>query len=154
MSKMSDWLKAGLIGAAVVVVLQILGIIPCVGCITWLLVFVAYGCVGALAAYWLPPRRQPGPAAGHGALAGAIAGAIGGGVGLLILLGLITVFVPLGILGEVLEGTGVDPAALWETFASLVGSLTCGTGCYALGVAIAAGLGALGGLIFAAIQPE
>ena len=49
---------------------------------------------------------------------------------------------------------GVDPAALWETFASVVGSIACGTGCYALGVGIAAGLGALGGLIFAAIQPE
>jgi hypothetical protein len=154
MSKMSNWLKAGLIGAAVTVVLQLLGIIPCVGCVTWILGYVAYGCVGALAAYWMPPRRQPGPAAGQGALAGAIAGAIGGAVGLLILLGLTTIYVPLGILGDALEGTGADPAALWETLASLVGSLTCGTGCYAFGVGIAAGLGALGGLIFAAIQPE
>jgi hypothetical protein len=154
MSKMSNWLKAGLIGAAAVVVLQLLGIIPCVGCVTWLLGYVAYGCVGALAVYWMSPPRQPGPAAGHGALAGAIAGAIGGAVGLVILLGLITIFLPLGILGDALEGTGVDPATLWETFASVVGSLTCGTGCYALSVGIAAGLGALGGLIFAAIQPE
>jgi len=37
---------------------------------------------------------------------------------------------------------------------TVVGSITFGTGCYALGVGIAAGLGALGGLIFAAIQPE
>ena len=72
---MSNWLKAGLLGAAVVVVLQVLGIIPCVGCVTWILTYVAYGCFGALAAYWLPPRRMPGPAAGQGALAGAIAGA-------------------------------------------------------------------------------
>jgi len=47
MSKMSNWLKAGLLGAAVVVVLQIMGIIPCVGCVTWLLVYVAHGCIGA-----------------------------------------------------------------------------------------------------------
>jgi hypothetical protein len=154
MSKMSNWLKAGLIGAAVVVVLQILGIIPCVGCFTWILAFVAYGCIGALAAYWMPPKRLAGPAAGQGALAGAIAGAIGGGVGLLLILGLTTVFVPLGILGDALGGTAVDPAAIWETGASVVGSITCGTGCYALGVGIAAGLGALGGLIFAAMQPE
>lgn len=154
MSKMSNWLKAGLVGAAVVVILQLLGIIPCVGCVTWILAYVVYGCTGALAAYWMPPRRQPGPAAGHGALAGAIAGAIGGGVGLIILLGMVTVFVPLGILGDALARTGVDAAALWETFASLVGSVTCGAGCYALGVGIAAGLGALGGLFFAAIQPE
>jgi len=154
MSSMSNWLKAGLIGAAVVVVLQILGIIPCVGCLTWILTYVAYGCIGALAVYWMPPRRQPGPAAGQGALAGAIAGAIGGGVGLILALGITAVFVPLGILGGALEGTGVDPAALWNTFAGVVGSITCGTGCYALGVGIAAGLGALGGLVFAAIQPE
>ena len=154
MSKMSNWLKAGLIGAAVVVALQTLGIIPCVGCVTWLLAYVAYGCIGALAAYWMPPRRQAGPAAGHGALAGAIAGAIGGGAGLVLLLGLATVFVPLGILGDALEGTGVDPSALWEAFAGVVGSIACGTGCYALGVGIAAGLGALGGVIYAAIHPE
>ena len=85
-----------------------------------------------MGAEWLPPRRLPGPAAGHDALAGAIAGAI----------------------GDALEGPGVDPAALWETFASVVGSIACGTGCYALGVGIAAGLGALEGLIFAVIQPE
>lgn len=154
MSGMSNWLKAGLIGAAVVVVLQLLGIVPCVGCFTWILAFIAYGCIGALAAYWMPPGRQTGPAAGQGALAGAIAGAIGGGVGLLFALGLTTVFVPLGILGDAMEGTGVDPAAIWETVASVVGSITCGTGCYAVGVGIAAGLGALGGLVFAAIQPE
>jgi hypothetical protein len=154
MSTMSNWLKAGLIGAAVVVALQFVGIIPCVGCITWILGYVAYGCIGALAAYWMSQPRQPGIAARDGALAGAVAGAIGGAVGLIILLGLITIFVPLGILSDALEGTGMDPAALWETFASLVGSLTCFTGCYALGVGIAAGLGALGGVIFAAIQPD
>jgi hypothetical protein len=154
MSTMSNWLKAGLVGAAVAVALQLLGIIPCVGCVTWILGYVAYGCIGALAAYWISPPRQPGEAARDGALAGAIAGAIGGAVGLIILLGLTTVFVPLGILGDALEGTGMDPAALWETFASLVGSLTCGTGCYAIGVGIAAGLGALGGVVLAAIQPD
>ena len=151
---MSGWLKAGLLGAAVVVTLQLLGIIPCVGCVTWLLTYVAYGCIGALAAYWLPPRRLGGPAAGQGALAGAIAGAIGGAVSLILALGVTAVFVPLGVLGEALEGTGLDPSALWEAFATMVGSVTCGTGCYALGVGIAAGLGALGGVIFAAIQPE
>lgn len=62
--------------------------------------------------------------------------------------------IPRGATKDVCEGTGVDPASLWETIASVVGSITCGTGCYVLGVGIAAGLGALGGLIFAAIQPE
>jgi len=69
-------------------------------------------------------------------------------------LGLTAVIVPLGILGDALEGTRIDPAAIWETVASVLGSFTCGTACYLPGVGIAAGLGALGGLIFAAIQPE
>jgi hypothetical protein len=154
MSNMSNWLKAGLIGAAVGVVLQILGIIPCVGCVTWLLAWVSYGCIGALAAYWMPPRRQPGPAAGHGALAGAIAATIGGGVGVILALGIATVLVPLQLIGYGMEGSSVGPSALWETFAAMIGSVTCGTGCYLVGVGIAAGLGALGGLLFAAIQPE
>jgi hypothetical protein len=152
--KMSNWLRAGLIGAGVMVLLGILGILPCVTCFTWILALITYGCVGALAAYWMPSPRQPGPAAGHGALAGAIAAAIGGGVWLILLLGAAVVFVPVGILGDALEGTGVDPAALWETIFSVIGSITCGTGCYTLGIGIAAGLGALGGLICAAIQPE
>lgn len=154
MADMSNWVKAGLIGAAVVVVLQVLGMIPCVGCVTWLLGYVAYGCIGALAAYWMPPLRLPGPAAGQGALAGAIAGAIGGAVGLIITVGVVTVFAPLAVLGPALEGAGLDPSALFEMVGSLVGSVTCATGCYAIGVAVAAGLGALGALIFVVIQRE
>jgi hypothetical protein len=152
MSKTSNWLRAGLIGAAAALALQLLGIIPCVGCVTWLFVYLAYGCAGALAAYWMPPLRQPGRVAGHGALAGAIAGAIGGAYGLLIVLVIPTVFLPLELLSFAMEGTGVGPAALWETLAATLGSLTCGGGCYALGVGIAAGLGALGALSFAAMQ--
>jgi len=154
MSDMSNWVKAGLIGAAAVVVLQIVGMIPCVGCFTWILAWVAYGCTGALAAYWMPPLRLPGPAAGQGALAGAIAGAIGGAVGLVIAIGVATVFAPLAVLAEAAEGTGFDPSVLFEMGASVVGSVACGTGCYAVGVGIAAGLGALGGVIFAATQAE
>jgi disulfide bond formation protein DsbB len=154
MSDMKSWLKAGLIGAAVIVVLEMLGIIPCVCCVTWLLEYVAYGCIGALAAYWMPPERLPGPAARDGALAGAIAGAIGGAVGLIIALGTVTVFAPLGPLAGALEGTGFDPSVLVEMFASVVGTVTCGSVLYVIGVGIAAGLGALGAVIFAAARPE
>lgn len=154
MSEMSNWLKAGLLGAAVVAGLEIVAMIPCVGCVTWILAWLAYGCVGALAAYWMPPERLPGPSAGEGALAGAIAGAIGGAVGLVLAVGSAAVLAPLAALGRAVEGAGFDPSILIEMGASVVGSLTCGTGCYALGVGIAAGLGALGGLIFALMQPE
>jgi hypothetical protein len=122
--------------------------------VTWILTYVAYGCIGALAAYWMPPRREPGPAAGNGALAGAIAAAIGGGVFLILALGLVTVFLPLEYLGITMESSAVGASDFWEMFAGLVGSYTCGIGCYAVGVGIAAGLGALGSLLFAVFQPE
>ncbi len=154
MSEMSNWLKAGLLGAAVIVGLNLAGLIPCVGCVTWILAWVAYGCIGALAAYWMPPQRLPGQAAGQGALAGAIAGAIGGAVGLILAIVGVAVFAPLAALGEAVEGTGAEPGVFGEMLASLVGSVTCGTGCYAIGVGIAAGLAALGALIFAAMRPE
>jgi hypothetical protein len=131
-----------------------MGLIPCVGCVFWILVYVAYGCFGALAAYWMPPRREPGTAAGHGALAGTVAEAIGGGVFLILALGLGTVFLPLELLSDTMGGGAVGASDFWETFAGLIGSYTCGIGCYAVSVGIAAGLGALGGLLFAAIQPE
>jgi hypothetical protein len=154
MSDMSNWLKAGLIGAAAVAALQVLGLIPCVGCFTWILVYAAHGSIGALAAYWMAPQRLPAPAAGQGALAGAIAGAIGGAVGLVIGLGAVMVFAPLGALTDALEGTGFGPSTLIEIAASVVGSFTCGSLCYALGIGIAAGIAALGAVIFVAIQQE
>ncbi len=154
MSHMSNWVKAGLIGGAAVVGLQVLGMVPCVGCFTWILAYVVYGCIGALAAYWMPPLRLPGPAAGQGALAGAIAGAIGGAVGLIIAIGLATVFSSLVALGDALEGAGFDPSVLFGMGANVIGGVTCGTGCALIGVGIAAGLGALGAVIFVALRPE
>ena len=70
----SPALKAGLIGAAIVLVLNLIGIIPVIGCIGLPLELVAYGVIGALAALWMTPRREAGRAAGQGALAGLIAG--------------------------------------------------------------------------------
>ena len=71
-------LKAGLIGAAIVLVLNLIGIIPVIGCIGLPLELVAYGVIGALAALWMTPRREAGRAAGQGALAGLIAAAVSG----------------------------------------------------------------------------
>ena len=74
----SPALKAGLIGAAIVLVLNLIGIIPVIGCIGLPLELVAYVVIGALAALWMTPRREAGRAAGQGALAGLIAGAVSG----------------------------------------------------------------------------
>ena len=71
-------LKAGLIGAAIVLVLNLIGIIPVIGCIGLPLELVAYGIIGAVATVWVTPRREAGRAAGQGALAGLIAATVSG----------------------------------------------------------------------------
>ena len=66
---MSGWLKAGLIGAVILVLLKVVEVVPCVVCCALPLEWVAFGCIGALAAYWIPPgARTMGAGAGHGAL--------------------------------------------------------------------------------------
>jgi len=164
---MSNWLKAGLIGAAVVVVVNVAGLIPvigpCLACIGFFVVLVTYGGVGALAAYWMPPVRMAGPAAGQGALAGLIASAIGGAVGLVISTAQAALFPAQmdaiwGFLPpEALQGmyeAGLDPSMFTGPGVGVVGSLVGGSFCCAIGLAIGAGLGALGGVIFAAMKSE
>jgi hypothetical protein len=67
-------LKAGGIGAAVAVVLTLLGLIPVVGCCTFVLTLVLWVAVGVLAGYL--GRSNPTQTAGDAAKAGAVAGAI------------------------------------------------------------------------------
>lgn len=76
---MSASLKAGLIGAAVAVVLSLLGLVPCLGCVAAILGLVLYVVVGVLAASWMEPPRDAGKGAGNGAIAGLIT-ALGGGI--------------------------------------------------------------------------
>ena len=155
----SPALKAGLIGAAIVLVLNLIGIIPVIGCIGLPLELVAYGVIGALAALWMTPRRAAGRAAGQGALAGLIAAAVSGVVRAI----LTPISMQLSggtsaILSQVppeslqaLQQAGIDPNVIFGggTMAGLV--LVC---CLPLGLMLGAGLGALGGLIFAAAKPE
>ena len=160
---MSAWLKAGLIGAAVVAVLNVgQALIPCLACITWLIALATYGAVGALAAYWIPPVRMTGPAAGQGALAGLIAAAIGTGVGVVASVLRAAVVGPAAadlsqIPPEVLRGlsdAGIDPGMLVGTGTGVVTTAVFGIICCGVSLAIGAALGALGGLIFAAVKSE
>jgi hypothetical protein len=155
----SPALKAGLIGVVVVLVLNLIGIIPGIGCIGLPLELVAYIAIGALAGFWIAPPRLTGRAAGQGALAGVIAGVASGIVR--------TILTPLSmklsggtsaILSQVppeslqqLQQAGIDPNVIFGggTMAGLV--LVC---CLPIGLLLGAGLGALGGLIFAAAKPE
>jgi hypothetical protein len=152
-------LKAGLIGAAIVLVLNLVGIIPMISCLALPLELVAYVVIGALAALWITPRREAGRAAGQGALAGLIAGAVSGIVRAI----LTPISMQLSggtsaILSQVppeslqaLQQAGIDPNVIFggSAMAGLV--LIC---CLPLGLMLGAGLGALGGLIFAAVKPE
>ena len=73
----SPALKAGLIGAGIVLVLNLVGIIPVIGCVGLPLELVAYGVIGTLAALWMTPRHAAGRTAGQGTLAG-VAAAVSG----------------------------------------------------------------------------
>jgi hypothetical protein len=156
---MPGWLKAGLIGAAVVVLSQLIGFIPVIGICSFFVTLAGYAVAGVLAARYLPPRRESGRSAGQGALAGLVAGVIGG-----IFVALLT---PLSI--NAMGGTGaliaqlppetldqlaqmgVDPATIFN--AGTVGGmmLLC---CLPTGLVLGAIIGALSGLIYAAARPE
>ncbi len=157
---MSPWLRAGLIGGGVVIVLDLLGLIPCVGLIACILGFLAYIGIGALAAYWLPPVRMAGPAAGQGALAAGLAGLISGVVNTIILLIQMAATDSARVLSQIpaetleqLEQAGIDPQ-VFEQFAGPGGALIGGSICCIGGLILAAILGAIGGAIFAAVKSD
>jgi hypothetical protein len=154
---MSPWVKAGLIGGAVVVVLNLLGLIPCAGVVFCGLGILAYAVIGALAAYWMPPLRSAGPAAGQGALAAGLAAVIGGIVNWIVttiqfaITDTATVIesIPAESLQQ-LRDAGIDPSVFAGSGAGAAfGGICCGAG-----FLIAIVLGAIGGAIFAAVKSD
>lgn len=154
---MSAWLRAGLIGAIIIIVLNLIGLIPLIACLTFPLTLLAYGGIGALAASYMPPQRQAGPAAGQGALAAGVA-ALAGGV-----VGMITGIVRTSLGGtnqflsqippeslEALRDVGIQP----EMFFSIGGATIAGTICCGIGIFFAAALGAVGAAIYASARPQ
>lgn len=152
-------LKAGLIGGLVLALVDLLGLVPVVSCIAVPLQMLLFIGIGALAGYWLTPRRGGGPAAGQGAIAGLVAGAIGG------IVNVVLAPVSLSMYGgsdailrgfppeslQALQSAGIDPYALVSpgTMAGL--TAVC---CLPIALLFGAGLGALGGLILAGTKPE
>ncbi|HJX37557.1 MAG TPA: hypothetical protein VJ714_03055 [Anaerolineae bacterium] len=160
---MSGWLKAGVIGAVIVVVLKVLQVIPCVNCCAIPAEWVAYGCIGALAAYWIRPVRTMGAGAGQGALAALIAAAIGGVIGIGVSVVGATVLAPMqeSVLRQMppeffsqLAEAGIDPSLITRTGGTTAETITSGVMCCGAGLVIAAVLGAVGGLVFAAVKPR
>jgi len=156
-------LKAGLIGGAIVAVLQLVGLvpIPCLGCAICLLVWAVYVGAGALAGYWLPAPRSVGDGVGAGAIAGVITGVVGG------IFGMIASAVQFAFLGgaevlaqlppevtDLLRDMEVDPGMFSGEVASIGTVLGAGAICCVAGIVLAAVLGAVGGAVFAALQSE
>ncbi|MBN1218073.1 MAG: hypothetical protein JXM69_04020 [Anaerolineae bacterium] len=156
-------LKAGGIGAVVLIVLTLLGYIPCVGCITFILSLVVYVGIGVLAAYWMAPPRTAGKGAGAGAVATALAALIAGFVGLVIngiyfmVTGSSQFAQTLADLPPeqlaALSDLGVDPTMLAGGM-GIAGVLGIGAICCGLWLFIAAGLGAVGGAIWGSGHPN
>jgi hypothetical protein len=154
---MSPWLKAGLIGAVVLVVLNVLGLIPCVGFFTCIFGLLVYAGIGALAAYWLPPARDTGSAAGQGAAAAVLAAVIGGLVNMVLTTIQMSLMDTSAILSQLpaeslrqMEAAGIDPGMFTGPTAGLFYGGTCCLG----GLILAAILGAIGGAVYAGVKPE
>ncbi len=156
---MSPSLKAGLIGAGAAVVFSLLGLIPCVGICTSLLMLVLYVGVGVLVALWMEAPRQAGKAAGGGAVAGLIT-AFGGGIASLII-SVIQFTVGGGgatmmrqfrqLPPEIRDAwgdLGLDPSMMASPGWAIGGSVLC----CGLGMLLAAALGAAGAAVTASIK--
>jgi hypothetical protein len=156
---MKPGVKAGLVGGAILVGLNLFGLVPVVGCLAAPLQLLGYIGIGVLAGYWVAPRREGGPAAGQGAIAGLIAAAIGGIVS--IVLAPVSLAVsggPQAILSQLppdsiqaLQSAGIDPNVIVSPATTAGLTAIC---CVPVGLLVGAGLGALGGLILAGIKPE
>jgi hypothetical protein len=148
--------KAGLVGAAVAVLLSLMRLVPCIGCIASILGLALYVGAGVLAAYWLTPPRTTGDGAGAGAVAGVITALAGGVVSLIV--GVIQFTLmggPEAVMHEIpaeslrqLERAGIDP----RLFVSLGGVIGIEATCCLAGLVIAAVLGAIGGMIMASAK--
>lgn len=153
---MQSVLKAGGLGAVVLIVLNLLGLIPCVSCITFLLSLVVFVGVGVLAANWMPPPRTAGSGASNGAVAGVLAALVAGVINIVILAayGAITGGSQLSQIPpdqlQTLIDAGIDPTML----AGPVGGAGAGAICCTIFLFIGAGLGAAGGAFWGNSHPN
>ncbi len=165
---MKPWLKAGLIGAAILAGFAVLSLVPAVGgccCIAWPVLYLG---IGLLAGSFVPPVRDSGTAAGQGALAALLAQFLGGLVNTVIVAiqssttdvsqvysDLITAWQSAGLDTTTLQGALENmPSWLTGQGGGLIAGVASGAMCLVGGLIVAAILGALGGLIFAALKRE
>ena len=152
----SPAIKAGVAGGLALIVLNLIGALPVLGCIALVLEILSYAAVGALAAHWMSQPRKPGSAAGLGALAAVVAALIGGLARTVIMTIQLTLTDSSAVLAqlppeslELLSEAGLDPSA----FTSPGVGIAAGAMCCGVAVLAGAALGALGGLIYASVRP-
>ncbi len=154
----------GIVVAVIAVTMGLTGISsnPIMGllnCFLLLVVLALWFVSGILAARFGVAALTAGAAAGAGAIAGAITQVIGGIVDVLMTvitqaLGLVTVQIPPALVRQ-LGQAGATPqeirsiVSMMQLMAGPVGSCIC---CVGIATAIAAGLGALGGIVGKAIS--
>ena len=156
-------LKAGIVMGIVIAVVDVLRnivglssnpILAMLACLFSLLILVLWFIAGVLAPRFGPAELTTGSAVAGGALAGAVAQAIGGIVDvvsttILQALGLLAVQVPPDLMRQ-LGQAGASPeevrsiVAAMQTLSGPIGSCIC---CVGIATAIAAGVGAIGGIV-------
>jgi len=146
-------LKAGGIGAIIAVILNLVGIIPLIGCCTFILTLVLWVGVGVLAGYFgskSNSMQTGGDAAKAGAVAGAVTSLVGGVAQTIIFAIQAAVSGSVQALSQIppeqlrqLRDAGIDPAI----FSSVAGVIGVGSCCCIIGTLIAAALGAGGGAL-------
>ena len=160
-------LKAGLIGAAAAFILTFTGILPglvrqvgALGCVCCLLPLLAYAGAGVLGGFFVPAPRDTGTGAGAGAIAGLLSG-VGNTLSWMIITGL-----QMLITGTQEVASGLDPQTLdmlretgmspemFTALSGVTGVFIGGGMCCLVSLALGAGLGALGGLIFASAKRD
>ena len=145
-------LKAGLISAAVLLAMTLLGrFVPMSRAVTWVtsgISLVVYAGMGVVAGRFLAPPRTPGRGAGAGAISGLVGGIIASSVGVIIL--------ALQISGGAAVA-GLSPEQVQQMQQLSVSGvpmlvfLIPGTLCVA---SIGAGVAAIGGAIYAAVRVD
>ncbi len=151
----SALLKAGGIGAAAMLVLTLMSLIPIVGFVCCCLLYLGFAGVGVLYGVFAKQSGSPlgaGPGALGGAVSAAIAGLVQGivsGVATLIMAGA-------GMMANYLsqvETMGYDiPPELYDFYASSAFGIIAALFSICWGVIIGAILGAVGGAIYGATQ--
>ncbi len=166
---MASWLKAGLIGAGILVVLALVSIIPFAGLCVVPLRWIAYIVIGIMAASYMTPPREAGKAAGQGALAGMVAAAVGGIVSMVISVIQVSIFggaqqmtdivrqIPPEVMQQ-LRDAGIPVRELLSSGTpagvGLGSAALCSSVCCMGGIAFAAALAALGAAIYAGMKSE